>query len=305
MFEATLYRMVIFFLILTVGYAVAKRGIVRKESMDDFAGIITSVLLPVLTFYNTTISGTRELVLSNWSVLVFAAVFYLVMPLLLNFTGRALRLSESRRRIFVLCFTFGNTGFVGAPLLAALFPDYGLLFLAVFSIVDQAVFWTYGVSLSAGRQHFHLKSLVSPNTVALALALLFIFLEVPIPDIVNDTLEVIANATSAMCMIYLGALCFFSPWTHVLRNKEVYLGITLKMIAVPIIVGHIAVALALPQNMAECMVIIASLPVMTAVPMIVSQHGTASDYAYATGITVTTLVVSVITIPLVQLVAFF
>ena len=41
-----------------------------------------------------------------------------------------------------------------------------------------------------------------------------------------------------------------------------------------------------------------SLPVMTVVPMIVAQRGNEGDYA--AGITVATLVASVVTIPLVQ-----
>lgn len=75
-----------------------------------------------------------------------------------------------------------------------------------------------------------------------------------------------------------------------------------KMVLVPIVIGHILMMFNLPADMMASLVIIASLPVMTVVPMIAKARGNEGDYA--AGITVVTLVASVITIPLVQLLAF-
>ena len=134
--------------------------------------------------------------------------------------------------------------------------------------------------------------------LAFALALV----EVPLPGVVVDSLSTIGNATSAMCMMYLGAMLCFSKWAEALKCHELYLGILVKMILIPVLLGHLLVPLGLPYDMMTTMVIIASLPVMTVVPMIAKEHGNEGDYA--AGITVITLLVAVATVPLVQLLAF-
>ncbi|MCI9628806.1 MAG: hypothetical protein HFJ64_06270 [Eggerthellaceae bacterium] len=37
-----------------------------------------------------------------------------------------------------------------------------------------------------------------------------VFLAIPVPKLILDGVELLANATSGMCMFYLGALLFYS-----------------------------------------------------------------------------------------------
>ena len=175
--------------------------------------------------------------------------------------------------------------------------------MMLFTIVDQAIFWTFGIWMATGRDRqteFTIKNFISPNIIAMALALIVVLIGVPVPAVINDTLATISNATSAMCMMYLGAMVCFSKWMQVLKCAELYVGIVVKMVLLPVIGGHIFMLIGLPQDMMVSMVAIMSLPIMTVVPMISAQNG--NEGAYATGIAVVTFVACVLTIPLV---AFF
>lgn len=200
---------------------------------------------------------------------------------------------------------FERTSLQNSCLLSALFPGYGLLFIALFSIIDQPLFWTYGVRLASGDSQpgkASLCSLVSPNTVALALGLVAVLLGVELPDLTSDVLKTLSNATSALCMMYLGALLCFSNWIPTLKRKELYVGVAVKMLLLPILAGHLMMAVGLPEEMMICMVVIMSLPLMTVVPMVVKSNG--GDADYASGIAMATMVISIATIPAVQLLAF-
>ena len=289
-FEVTLHQMIIFFLILAVGFVAGKKGVIKQESMPHLTQIISKILLPVLIFYGT-IATTKEAIAENAIIVVFAIVFYVVVTVILFAAAKIMRLKGDRDKIFTFCFMFGNTGFVGIPLLVA--------------FVDQAIFWTFGIWMATGRDRqtkFTIKNFISPNIIAIALALIVVFIGVPIPVVINDTLATISNATGALCMMYLGAMVCFSKWMQVLKCAELYVGIVVKMVLLPIIGGHIFMLIGLPQDMMVSMVAIMSLPIMTVVPMIASMNSNEGEYA--TGMTVVTLVVSVATIPLVQLLAF-
>lgn len=304
-FGITLHRMIIFFLILLLGAFCGKKGIISKEYLPNLQQLVTKVFLPVVIFYGTYKGATLKDVVDNAGVILFAAAFYALLFLVLFGLAKLLRLQPDYDKGFTFCFLFGNTLFVGMPLLTALFPETGMLYLALFSIIDQAVFWTLGIWLATARDRgfrFSLKSFVTPNTISLALVFALIAFGVPLPSVLLDTLQVVNNGTGALCMLYLGALMYFSDWKPVLRRAELYVGIVVKMVVLPIVGGHVFTLLGIPHEMAVAMVVLMSLPVMTVVPMIARAHGNCGEYA--AGITVVTLAASVITVPLVQLLTF-
>ncbi|WP_251212013.1 AEC family transporter [Adlercreutzia murintestinalis] len=304
-FQQTLEHMAVFFLVFAVGFAVAKVGVVKEGYLPGIAQIITKVLLPAMIFFSTYANCTRQTIIDNGQMVLLAALFYALISLIMFIVAKALRIEHDKDRVFQFCFIFGNTGFVGIPLLAAVFPDAGLVYMMMFSIVDQLVFWTYGVWLSTERDHHHSaashiswRSLITPNTVAIMCAVAFVLLEAPVPGIIQDALGTISSATSGLCMLYLGALASFSHVVPVLRRPELYVGIVVKMIVLPVVIGRALMLVGLfPQSMVLALSIIMALPVMTVVPLLVATNGKESEYA--TGITVATLVVSIFTIPLV------
>ena len=300
-FQITLHQMAMFFLVLAVGFAAGKARVIEEDYLPKFAKLITTVFLPVMIFAYTRNGSTRDALLARWPIVVFALVWYAVITAVMYGLAKLMRLPHDRDRVFAFCFIFGNTGFVGTPLLAALYPQGGLMYAGLFGIVDIAYFWTGGLFWATARdREFSVspKSLLTPNVIAIALAFAFILLDLPLPGVVDDTLMTIANATGTCCMVYLGALLCFSKWTGALRCKELYVGMFVKMVALPLVGGKALLALGLPVDVAVSMTAIMSLPVMTVVPMIAAQRGREGDYA--AGITVATLVVSVATIPLVQ-----
>lgn len=302
MFELTLKQMTVFFLVFSTGFAASKCGVISEEEMPQLAKLITKVLLPIMIVHSTCANCTSETISQNKVMVLLAAAFYALISLVTLLMAKAMRLEHDKDRVFQFCFIFGNTGFVGIPLLASVLPDTGILYMTMFTIVDQLVFWTYGVWLSTARGRavggFSPKRLLNPNMIAIGISLAALFLKAPIPDVVMSGLGTVSAATSGMCMIYLGALASFSNIRPVLKRPELYTGILVKMIALPVAAGRALLAIgAFPEQMIAGFSIIMALPVMTVVPMIATANG--SEGEYATGITVATLIASVATIPLV------
>ena len=128
--------------------------------------------------------------------------------------------------------------------------------------------------------------------------LIFVMAEVPIFEPLQLGLSTVSSATTGMCMLYLGALASFSRVLPVLKRPELYVGIVVKMVVLPLVAARlIAMAGIFPGQMVLALAIIMALPVMTVVPMVVANNG--KEYEYATGITVVTFVASIVTIPLV------
>jgi len=300
LFSIVVHQMILFFSILLVGNVAAKQGVIQENYLPDFAKLVTKILLPVMYFYMTYAGTTRQMVLDNVAIIGLAALFYVTICSVTWLLAKGLRPTGDKAKVFQFAFIFGNTGFVGAPLLIALFPKGGFLYLALFSIVDQLLFWTYGIYLATAsdkKAKITLKSFENPNIVAIALAFVFIMIGIKLPTVVDDTLQTIKNAVGAMAMIYLGALIFYSDWKTAFKTKDMYFGIVVKMIVLPILLGKLLLMTSLPNDMIWSMIILMSLPTMTVVPMIAKMHG--HEGAYAAGIMAATLAISIVTIPLV------
>ena len=301
MLQATVETMTIFFVLLAIGFAAAKLGIIKGEFMGQLAGLITKIFLPVLIFYATASSVSLNDVKDNLFLLPLSFIVYAALALLAFLVAKIFRIEHDKDRVFQFAFIFGNTGFVGYPLLTSVFPTSGALFMCLFTVIDQLTFWTYGVWLSTARNRnrgkFNVRALISPNTVAVILAVVMIVSGVGFHPLIGTILGTITKAATPLCMIYLGALIYFNNLKIALKRPETYALVIIKMALLPIGACFLATAAGIASDLIGCLTLYIALPVMTVVPMISTQNG--DEGPYATGIAVVTFVACIFTIPLV------
>lgn len=305
-FQVTIETMIVFFALLALGFFAGKRGIIKGDYLGQMGNMITKIFLPVLIFYSTTTTVTMDLIKENIILFPLSIAVYAVLAVVALALAKIMHLEHDKDRIFQFAFIFGNTGFVGFPLLSAVFPGTGVLFMCMFAVIDQIMFWTYGIWLSTARDRqaagFNPKMLLSPNIIAIVLALLYVASGLPLPDILDNILGTITKATTPLCMIFLGGMVCFNKLGSTIKRPEVYVGIVVKMVLLPLAAGFAAEAVGLSPELVGCTALYVALPVMTVVPMISAQNG--NEGPYATGIAVVTFVACVLTIPLVAFLLF-
>ncbi|MDO4191615.1 MAG: AEC family transporter [Bacteroidales bacterium] len=300
-FQATLETMVIFFLLLATGVLMSKLGVIKKEGMGQFSLLITKLFLPVMIFYTVATSITLNLISENAVLFPLSAGIYITLAVVAFLVAKIMRIEKDKDRVFQFAFIFGNTGFVGFPLFSTVFNEIGTLFMCLFSVVDQLLFWTYGIWLSTARgkanARFNIKMLVSPNIVAIVLGVVVGLSGLTLPGVIDSALSIISRAATPMCMLFLGAMICFNKVGQIIKRLESYILIAIKMLVLPVGTGFLCTYLGLSAEIAGCAALYVALPVMTVVPMISEQNG--SEGAYATGIAIMTFVACVVTIPVV------
>lgn len=292
-----LYKLTQFFLVLFLGYGLARGGIIEERDLALLSRLVTRVLLPVFTFCSLYQGNTRQQLAQSLPVLAFTALFYLMLGTLLALLAGVLKLSRERKKAFQALFLFGNTGFIGFPIIQSLNGGQGVIPMSMFSLVDQAILWSYGIWLCGSGGKFRLKNLLNPCMIAMLLAITVILTGLPVPALLADTAALIGNANTGICMLYLGALLYFSKLRAVLKEKELYIGIAVKMLLVPVCVGALLSHFALDTVTQQTLVILSALPTMTVIPILIKS--TSSEGEYAASVTMITLLVSLVTLPLV------
>ena len=59
-------------------------------------------------------------------------------------------LHGNHRQLYSAMSVFGNVGFMGIPIVTSIYPENGMLYICVFTIIDQLMLWTAGVRLTSG-----------------------------------------------------------------------------------------------------------------------------------------------------------
>lgn len=131
---------------------------------------------------------------------------------------------------------------MGISLVAAIYPDTIILYMSIFTIVNQLFFWTCGVTLAQSvnqaREGFSLvmlKNLVPPPLVVIILAAIFIVMGIPIPTIVESVLNAIRSTSIPLAPTYIGGVPCPADLKPVLKRGELYAGIIVKMTAIPVV----------------------------------------------------------------------
>jgi Predicted permeases len=273
---------------------------VKEVYLPELSRIIMKIVLPVYIFTSIFNGTTIKQLINGIPVLFLSIAIYVIFILTFSLLAKILKLPGERGNVYQALFIFGNTAIIALPLINEMYPKEGIIYLALFAIIDQLIFWTYGIWLTTSKQQgmkANLKNFINPSLVAVALSILLIVIRVKLPIVLNNTLNTVGKASTAMCLIYLGSLFYFSNWKKVLNKREIYIGIVFKMILIPLIIGIVLHIIDLSLSMRGTMVILSALPTMTVIPMLVKPNSEEKEYAI--GATLFTMAVSLITLPIV------
>lgn len=146
-FGVMIGQLVGFLIMLMVGYGCVRLRFYGQTALDGMCSLLLNVLIPVLVFSNAVDGADRAQLAANWGVMLLTAVMYALLILVFWLVAKLLRLKGSRSHVFQAALIFGNAGFIGIPLIMALWPQNGAIYVALMSIIDQTLLWTYGVWL--------------------------------------------------------------------------------------------------------------------------------------------------------------
>lgn len=294
-----------FFLMMLTGYLAARLKIITKSFLDGLSSLVMKILLPVLIFANAMNGTQRSQLIADFPILLMSLVMYLLLIILFGLLARLLRLPKERGQIFQAVFIFGNVGFIGLPLILGISPEQGAIYVALMSIADQGLLWTYGLYLttpSGENASFSLKNFVNPALGAILLSIILLIPGIHPPAMIENALLTIGRTATPLSLIYLGGLLFFCDWKPVIRQKELYIGIAVKMILFPLAYYAIASRIVPNTDMVNVMTIVAGLPTMATIAMFAQSKK--KDGEYALGIVLISTVASLLTLTLVAYLIF-
>jgi len=310
--ETTIILSQIFILaiVVIIGVIAAKFKVLTPESKDMLSKVIFNISLPLMLFTNFLKLDSTPRLLANSIVVLSVSGFVILFLFFMGWLAtRIFKIEGREAAVFRAHSMFGNTIFLGFPLITALYGPEGLLYASMFQLVSNIIMWTLGVIVlthgNGTSWRKNLKRVFNPNTIATLTGLLFFLLSIKLPTIIIKPLSELGSANTWLCMLYIGAMLAFSNVGGLLGKKSLYIISFNRLVFVPAILILIfmffsRLAGIAPDKLVTSVIILeASMPCMASVVIMAKELG--ADDHLAVGNVFVSTVISILTLPLVMM----
>ena len=186
-----------FVIYMLAGVILICTRVMNRENLEVISKFVIKLALPVMIFINTVNGVERKTLFHSLSIFLIAGIMYICLFLLSYISGIFFHLHGNHRQLYSAMSVFGNVGFMGIPIVTSIYPENGMLYICVFTIIDQLMLWTAGVRLTSGtdsqKNRFDFRKLINPVTVSILLAVICVLTGIRLPDVLNDSLQKIGQ----------------------------------------------------------------------------------------------------------------
>lgn len=222
------------FVFLGLGFVLNKIKVIDGNAEKALSKVLLTAVLPFMILNSSQHTYSNEAVNGMITCAAFAVCYYALTLIVLRLSLKKVKMPEDERRIMVTCTVFANTGFVGFPLMEALFGAYGLLLAAVFNLCYNLFFYTYAVYLFSKKPHFKLVEIFkNPVSVASILAIVLFIIPWRMPQFLGDTFKLIGDMTVPMSMMVMGSMLAGVKIKKLITDKKAYVVSALRLMILP------------------------------------------------------------------------
>ena len=234
-YSVLLQQIIIIFAIAAVGFFAAKCGIISENGNKTISKVILYLTLPAMIIASVSDVPAD---FSRWDILeilLISTVSYIVLGLIGFIAPRLLNAERKDYGIYTFVTMFGNVGFMGFPILSAIFGPQAVFIAALFNLPMNLLCFTLGVLLVAPKgTKLQMKEFFTPSVVSSIIAPLLYPLPFTVPIAVYDGFSLLGSATIPLAMLMIGSSIARLPFKEIWNMPKLYLVSAIKLLVCPV-----------------------------------------------------------------------
>ncbi|MDD5938470.1 MAG: AEC family transporter [Clostridiales bacterium] len=286
-----LNQLLVMFIYMAIGFFLYRAGLVTQEGSRSMGSLLLYIILPCVIIRsfiaNIGLQSLSTVLIST----VVGTLLFLISIVVCAVVFRKDSLSNCS------C-AFSNAGFIGIPLITAMFGKEAVFYTAGCTAILNILQWTYGQRLLSGERQKEpiTKLLRNPFLISFFVGFLCFQFAIPLPGLVTQCVDAIAGLNGPIAMIILGTYLAQATLKDLFCCKEPYLVSLVRLVLIPAI--NLAVLFLIPgdKTMRLSLLIVASAPVGSNVAIYAQKLN--KNYSLAVGIVCLSTILCLITLPL-------
>ena len=296
------YQMLALFLLLVTGYVAYKAHVTNDDSVRYLTKLVLNVSLPaqiLVSFLSNRGKVSNMTLLEVTGISLFCYVVYFLVGVVFVIVTHT---PKKQRGTYIFMLLFGNVGFMGYPVIQAVFGINAMIYAVIFNVMFNFIIYSLGIILIGGEKtgKFNPKLLINTPMVTALIALILFFTPIPLPEYLNDALNYLGNLTTPLAMIIIGGTIAKMKARELFNDWRIYVFTVFRLIVMPLAVLAAMNLLHEQQYLIRgTAVVLAATPVATNATMLAIQYDGDVDLV-SKGIFFST-VLSVASIPIVAM----
>ena len=294
-----LEKMLIFLVLMIIGWALAKKGVLDKNSTRAVSSLTLNVFM-CATIIGSGLGMERGLSLGELArllliVSVMQLIGYLVAAAVVHITPG----DPERAPVFELLMSMGNSMFIALPIVQTIYGATAAFYVALSCLPFNVLLYTYGVyrlKSGHGAGGLRVKDIFSMPLCATILSLLILLLHIPVPGAVRSLISAMSGATMPLSMMVIGASLGSVSLLDAFKNGRLYLASAVRLLLIPVLTWALLRLFITDPELLMTMIIIAASPSAVLVTVLSVQYG--RDAVFSAEGTLQNTALSMVTIPL-------
>ncbi|WP_241156033.1 AEC family transporter [Adlercreutzia sp. ZJ154] len=294
-------NMVTLFAIVGVGYAAKKLNLMNDTFDKSLSKVIINLALPAMILGSVLTAEELPSLENILLTFLLSCASYAVIIVIAYALTAIMRISIGHRGVFKFMLTFGNVGFIGFPVLSAIFGKQALIYAAVFNLPFNFLVFTMGIwfltqdNNNSQKSNTTWRTFLSPAIASCVIAIICTLLNIHAVPVLGDSLETLGSLTTPAALLIIGSSLANMPVRDLIGGFRLWVASLFRLIVNPLCIWFVFHFFVSDPLLLAVVVVISGMPVATNGTMLCYQYGGDSK-TMAQGTFVTT-VLAIISIP--------
>lgn len=299
---AAFNQIIIMFFIIVVGIVCYKTKLIDNPMNKKLSDLVLYLVNPFVIFVSYQRKFEASLLRGLLISLLLAIVTH-AFGIIISWLIVRRKQHEADITIERFAVIYSNCGFIGIPLVNGIFGGEGVFYLTAYLTIFNLVVWTHGIITMSGKSDKKtiVKAILSPSIIATLSGFLFFICRIILPDITVDALSYIANMNTPIAMLVAGVTIAQTNFIKIFGKLRIYYIAFLKLLFVPIAMLMLFQLFDIPRIVILTSVLAAACPTAATINLFSIKYE--KNYLYASELFAMTTILSLITIPLVMIIA--
>jgi hypothetical protein len=302
-FQIVLNQVIILFIILVIGFVAGKTGIIADGASKKLSELLLYVTSPFMVLGSFFFEYSADKMKNALLVFLFASGFYLLCIFLSTILYK--NFDSNVKPILRFTAVFSNCGFMGLPMMKALFGDEGV-FLGSFHVGAFNLFiWTFGLTMFSGNKFKGKENIrgslknafLNPALISLYVGVFIFVFQIPIPGPVQQAVKYVGDMTLPLSMLIIGALISTAKVRTLLSDFRVYYAAAVRLVFLPLVAYGILSLIGAPKVVTAIVVTAAAMPCAANTSIFAEMFD--KDSVFASKAVTLSTILSIFTAPLI------
>ena len=303
----TLFQSVLLlFLLMIPGYLLRKCKIGGETLPRDLSNIILYVAQPAMIVAAFVRDFDKEVAFNAAGVLVFSFIAHTIFYLLAKLFFRSA--PHEIAKIYRFGVIFSNSGYMGIPLIMAIFDESAAIYASVYIIAFNFFTWSLGCLIYSEDKSYisPRKMFINPATIPIYIGIIVFLLPINqyIPGVVVDAMNKFSGVVAPISMMLIGMLLADVKLKTAFFDRYLWEALAVRLLLFPALIWGVVKLVSLSgiynSEIATAVTLIcAATPSAAATGMFATKFG--CDTQTASKFVSISTIFSILTMPIVAL----